>query len=192
MIGIVNTGASNLGVFAHILLSQGYKFKVISKPSDFREIEKLIIPGVGSFDRGIGFLKSAGVYDLVANWLMADRPTFCVCLGFQLLFDASEEGELQGFGLIKGSLKRFVGTRVPRIGWGYVDWLIHQNRLDDFERFYFVHSYFAPPCDEAICLANFGVDYTCGIRLGNIVGYQFHPEKSHSYGLNLICEFLRS
>lgn len=193
MIGIVNTGSGNVNIYKYIFDKLEYRYRLVEKPEDLDSVDSIFVPGVGAIDHSMTFLKTRELFDPLMEWLHADKPALCVCLGFQMLFESSEEGVSKGFGVLKGKVKRFSDRRIPRIEWGFVDWVggfPSPNDPSD-ERFYFVHSFYAPLVDETICIANYGVDYSAGIRSGNIWGFQFHPEKSHHYGLNIIKEFLQ-
>ena len=192
MIGIVNTGTGNLDIYLHIFNRLDIEAKVIQSLDDWLNIEFLFIPGVGAFDNAVHTLESKGLYTKIEDWIFSNRPTLCVCLGFQLLFCSSDEGVEQGLGFIEGHVKKFQNVVTPRIGWAFIDW-DHEQSLthDPEERFYFVHSYYAPITEYSICLAHYGLDYCAGIRKGNVWGFQFHPEKSHEYGIALIDQIVR-
>ncbi|MDA9256945.1 imidazole glycerol phosphate synthase subunit HisH [Pseudomonadales bacterium] len=203
-ISIVNYGCGNIGSVVNMLKHIGVGTEVISTPDEVRIADKIILPGVGKWDAGASSLMNSGVLVALEERVLVDKiPFLGICLGMQLLLSASEEGNLPGLGWISGKVKSFSfpkpanGDRrlaVPHMGWNSVT--VQQNStltesLTANSKFYFVHSYYAVPdnSENIIIQANYGHDFTCGIRKENIYGLQFHPEKSHKHGMDIMKSF---
>jgi len=178
------------------------KVKLARNVDDIYNSEKLILPGVGAFDNGVKALKKEGFYDAIKSKMDYSKvPLLGICLGMQLLANSSEEGCLKGLGLIQGEVKKFnfidnQGLKVPHMSWNKINLKKNCNLtqfLDKDPRFYFVHSYFFDPFDKNNILAttNYGIEFASIIKKGNIYGTQFHPEKSHKYGMKLLSNFAR-
>jgi imidazole glycerol-phosphate synthase subunit HisH len=201
MLTIVDYGVGNLASIQNMLQKIGVASLISSKKSDIEMAEKLILPGVGAFDTCVEKLKRSGLLDVLEQKILGEKiPVLGVCVGLQLMMDESEEGKLPGLGWIKGRIIRFkqallpVGTKIPHMGWTDVT-LAKQSRIFsdmyDEPRFYFVHSYHAELLDEndVLFYADYGYRFVAGVERGNIVGVQFHPEKSHKYGMKLLGNF---
>jgi glutamine amidotransferase len=157
----------------------------------------VLLPGVGAFDYGMARLSEPGFDEAVRSFAKSGRPLLGICLGMQLLLDGSEEGRSPGLGLIPGRSVRFdpsAGMRVPHMGWNAVT----PARADSFisgvpddNRFYFVHSYHVVPDDPASVLATseYGNEFASMIRVDNVMGAQYHPEKSHAFGMTVLKNF---
>lgn len=169
-----------------------------------RNATGIILPGVGSFDNGMAKLESTGIKGEILQKVKNEKVPFLgICLGMQLLFDSSEEGLLQGLGLIPGVVKRFSfemqssdkQLKIPHMGWNIVT---PSNFSDLFyglenNRFYFVHS-FHVKCENALdvlATADYGYKFECAVKKDNIFGVQFHPEKSHRFGMTLFNNFIK-
>ncbi len=196
MICIVDYGAGNIGSVRNMLRKLGLEVIVSSQEKDLRSCEKLILPGVGSFDYAMHNLKKSGLYDLLNELVLYDqKPILGVCLGMHLMTRASEEGVESGLGWIEADVKRFTldDLPVPHMGWNYIKQ--RQNttpfQIDDFRRFYFAHSYYVD-CDhqdDIFFETVYGHSFVSAFRRKNIMGVQFHPEKSHMFGKNLFRFF---
>ena len=162
----------------------------------------MIFPGVGSFGDSSDQLKKQSLFEPIREWIINDRPFLGICIGFQMLFDSSEESPgSEGLGIIPGKVIKFseqTNLKVPHMGWNKVQ-IKNLNdpvwqKIDDLTHFYFVHSYFPKPYNPEVSSSTtgYGVDFTSSIRFGNIFGTQFHPEKSQKSGLRLIENFLKS
>lgn len=198
---IVDYGVGNLGSLRNALAKVGRTAEVMSDPEAVRGARRLILPGVGSFDHAVEKLTSTGLGEAVTE-AARDRgiPVAGVCLGMQLIMDGSDEGELPGLGLIPGRATRFPeqidGSKllVPHMGWTPAT-AAKPSRfsptLTEGARFYFVHSYAVMPADEADVLtwSDYGIRFASAVERDNVLGIQFHPEKSHRYGLALLNEF---
>lgn len=175
--------------------------KISAEHSDLRQAKAIVLPGVGAFDNGMRKLDDLGLIPLLSELIIEKKVVFLgICLGMQLLFEKSEEGMLPGLGFIKGHVSKFkfpVGgkLKVPHMGWNVVHPISSSGLYESLEnesRFYFVHSYFVH-CDEienVMARAFYGNEFTCSVRSGNVYGAQFHPEKSHKFGLTFFKNFL--
>jgi len=205
MINIIDHGLSNSVSVLNMLRRLGIKCDLVEKPQKKIEGEKYILPGVGSFDEGIKSLTKSGWYSFLKEKFHEENFSLLgICLGMQLLFSESEEGSMEGLGFIKGSVKKFnilddtkANIKIPLIGWKEVIFLkkdkLFKEELEKYEKFYFVHSYYCKPDNQntIIAVANHGINFPSIVGLNNIYGVQFHPEKSHKYGMKLLNNFSR-
>ncbi len=201
MITIVDYKTGNLGSISNILKRIGAESVITSDIQAIADSSKLILPGVGAFDTGMKNLESLGLIDVIKRKALHEKiPVLGICLGMQLLSSGSEEGTLPGLGLIDAvTLKfRFRNSeeyKIPHMGWNFIE---QKKKSALFEgmyadpRFYFVHSYYLKANDEADILAstNYEDDFTSAVERGNILGVQFHPEKSHKFGMKLLKNFV--
>lgn len=198
MIHIVNYGLGNLGSIKNMLSRLGYNSVITSDPQDILDAEKIILPGVGAFDTGMEHLNTHNwIGNLEQKALVEKIPVLGICLGMQLMTRKSEEGVLPGLGWVNGEVVRFADAslKVPHMGWNVVKSLRGDSILGDTEekeiRFYFVHSYYVKlenPVDE-LGIAHYGRNFVAAFQKDNIIGVQFHPEKSHKFGMNLLKKF---
>ncbi|MBS1659708.1 MAG: imidazole glycerol phosphate synthase subunit HisH [Bacteroidetes bacterium] len=204
MIAIVDYGVGNLASIMNMLKKAGVDAIVTSDPVLIESAAKLILPGVGAFDTCAGKLQESGLLPLLNKKVLEDKtPVLGVCVGMQLLLEGSEEGELPGLGWIKGRVVKFrpemlpAGYKIPHMGWTDVI-LSKPSRLFEgmYEepRFYFVHSYYAQPVnpEDILVRADYGPPFTAGMENNNIMGVQFHPEKSHKFGMKLLSNFVNN
>ncbi|MFO7959605.1 MAG: imidazole glycerol phosphate synthase subunit HisH [Nitriliruptoraceae bacterium] len=179
----------------------GAEARVVRTAADARRADVLVIPGVGNFDSCMAQLRASGLEGVIRDAITAQRPVFGICVGMQLLYSGSEEGDEPGLGLLPGRVERFPPTAVvPHIGWDVVR--AAEGSEDDplldgvaGERLYFVHSYFAVPSDPSHVVARTaygGAAFPCVVREGSVVGTQFHPEKSGPIGARLLRNWLQS
>jgi glutamine amidotransferase len=200
MIVIIDYGMGNLGSIQNMLKKAGYKAEISSNPHQIEEADKIILPGVGSFDRAMSNLDELGLKVLLQKKASDGTPVLGICLGMQLLADSSEEGVLNGLGLIPGKVVKFnisPDLKVPHMGWNVVEYnpasIIFQNFKEwDEARFYFIHSYHYIPQDVAHIDGKtmYGDFFASAVSRNNIFGVQFHPEKSHKFGLQLLKNFI--
>lgn len=202
MIGVLDYGIGNIGSILNMLKKVGAQGKAITTANELSECEKLILPGVGAFDMGMELLGQSGMREALDAAVKSGVPLLGICLGMQMLGRKSEEGRCEGLGYIPFDLKRFTlsdqpALKVPHIGWDYVD--ITQPDaplvagLEDPARFYFVHSYHAVLDDfsDALMTCHYGYPFASAVHRGNVWGTQFHPEKSHRFGMCLIRNFAK-
>ncbi|MFT4549646.1 MAG: glutamine amidotransferase [Pseudoalteromonas tetraodonis] len=201
MIGVVDYGAGNQRSIRNALDALEAKHKTVASPDDLEDIDKLIFPGVGAFGDSMANLNARGLVAPIRDWISADRPFFGICIGFQLLFEGSEESPgAAGIGAFEGQVIRFPekhSEKVPHMGWNGLSLTDPQNPawdgLDEEPHMYFVHSYFPSPADQSLIASttNYGIDFASSIQVGNVTATQFHPEKSQTAGLRLINNFIR-
>jgi glutamine amidotransferase len=201
MITVVDYGAGNIGSVLNMIRKVGGRAVATREPAVLQEAEKILLPGVGSFDNAMGRLAALGLVDVLRQRAAAGVPLFGICLGMQLLADSSEEGTLGGLALIPGRVRRFVfdeadaALKVPHMGWNRVvpakDHLMCCG-LEEGARFYFVHSYRFECADQSDVLfhTSYGGEFASGVQRGNVMGVQFHPEKSHRFGMQLLKNFI--
>jgi glutamine amidotransferase len=197
---IIDYGVGNVASIANMLKKAGFESVLSGDPATIRSANKIILPGVGSFDNAAVKLTETGLRDVVIERAGAGVPTLGVCLGMQLLLERSEEGVEPGLGLIPGVVRKFPREvegqtlRVPHMGWNTITRIARNDTLpsvQDRDRFYFVHSYFAEPTnpDDTVATTTHGLTFSSVINKDNVTGVQFHPEKSHKMGLRLLTDF---
>lgn len=200
-IHLVDLGIGNLGSVINMLSRAGAEVVCASEPETLVGASKVILPGVGSFDAMVKKLDAAGLRQPLLQHARSGKHLLGICLGMQLLSDGSDEGELKGLGLVPGRVRRFrfagdlAKLKVPHMGWNRVtpghDHPLGRG-LQEGARFYFVHSYYFD-CDapeDVLFHTSHGHDFASGVQRGNVMGVQFHPEKSHRFGLQLIRNFV--
>jgi glutamine amidotransferase len=203
VIVIVNYGLGNLGSIFNMLKKIGVESVISSEVETITQATKVILPGVGHFDRAMERLKGTPLRDVLDRKALVDKvPILGICLGMQLLSRGSEEGSLPGLGWIPASTVRFrpepdSRLKVPHMGWNEVERTTPSPLTEGFDaefRFYFVHSYFVRTDDRAhsILVARHGIEFDAGIQKDNIFGVQFHPEKSHRFGMKLLANFAKA
>lgn len=196
MIVIVNYGLGNLGSIKNMLKRVGVEASICDNPSKLEEATKIILPGVGAFDTGMRHLGDNGWLEILNRKVLLEKvPTLGICLGMQLMTKRSEEGQLPGLGWINGEVLKFTdpALRVPHMGWN----VVHPGKqgsilaTDRELRFYFVHSYYVTIKNEEEILGKtiYGTDFVSAFVRDNIYGVQFHPEKSHQFGMELFRKF---
>ncbi len=197
MIAVIDSGVANLRSVLNTLNHLNIEAYIAHSPDQLANAEKLILPGVGAFAAGMDFLKTRGFVDPLRARAAAGTPILGICLGMQLLFEASEEmGEHAGLGLLPGRVVRFptAGPKVPHVGWNQ---LVHDEQAPLLQGVpisgyaYFVHSYYAATPDPRLILAStdYGLSFPAVVGRGNVFGAQFHPEKSQGVGLRLLRNF---
>ncbi|MEO7720527.1 MAG: imidazole glycerol phosphate synthase subunit HisH [Pseudolysinimonas sp.] len=199
-VALIDYGLGNLGSVANMLKRAGAEARRVSTPEDILASERVLLPGVGAFDEGVSRLADQGLIEPLREFAASGRPFLGICLGMQLLLEGSEEGEHAGLGLIPGRSIRFSetdGLRVPHMGWNTIQPKRLDGILDDLpadSRFYFVHSYHVMPDrdEDVLATTDYGQQFASMVRSGNVVGAQFHPEKSHAFGLSILKRFAAS
>ena len=202
---IIDYGVGNIGSIANMLRKINAESVITSNPVEIAKASRLILCGIGAFDDGMAKLETLGILDVLKKKVLEDKtPIMGVCLGMQLFTRGSEEGKKEGLSFVDAYTKKFdFGSngqqqlRVPHMGWNEVE-LSKPSRLFEnmYEepRFYFVHSFHAVmdrPGDELL-KANYGYPFTAAFEKENIIGVQFHPEKSHKYGMRLYEKFIQN
>jgi glutamine amidotransferase len=199
---VVDAGIGNLGAIPNMLNRIGVAARITNRAEDIAEADRLILPGVGAFDSAMRTLNELGIVGTLREKALVERiPVLGVCLGMQLLFRRSEEGDIPGLGWIGGDVVRFRleradrSVRVPHMGWNYASAANGSALLAGFDqlpRFYFAHSYHVE-CDDPADVAGwttYGYRFASVVQHENIGGIQFHPEKSHRYGLKVFENFV--
>ncbi len=202
MITIVNYGMGNLGSVQNMFKRIGVPSEISGDPAIIAKSTRLLLPGVGAFDAAMQKIADSGLLTVLNKKVLEDKvPTLGICLGMQLLTNSSEEGVLPGLGWIPAKTVKFKFApdsklKVPHMGWNYVfskkDSPLTDN-LPEEPRFYFVHSYFVQ-CDneeDVLTTTPYGSDFHSIIQKDNVYGAQFHPEKSHKYGMKLLANFAK-
>jgi glutamine amidotransferase len=199
MIVIVDYGLGNSKAIRNILKKIGYQSTISSDISLISNASHLILPGVGNFEKAIGNIKKLNLTDVLDKKVLLDKtPILGICLGMQLMTNRSQEGEVEGLKWINAEVKRFdlKTKKVPHMGWNEIE-LKQMHNLsfpESSPRFYFVHSYYVK-CHETsdiFSTTSYGFDFTSAFKKDNIMGVQFHPEKSHSFGMEILKFFLKS
>ena len=200
-LGLIDYGSGNLRSVTKALERVGAQVTRLSDGGQIRDFAALVLPGVGSFGDSVRQLHARRLFEPVRRWIREGRPFLGVCLGYQLLFERSEESPgVPGLGVLAGVVKRFAaGTlKVPHIGWNQVTWsrAVRERftALPERAYVYFVHSYYPEPVDTSIVAgtAEYGTSFAAAIATKNVFATQFHPEKSQDTGLTILQEFVRS
>lgn len=199
MITVIDYGLGNLKSVSNALERAGVEVCVTSEPAKIAQAKALILPGVGAFSKGMENLKTFGILHSLYKAIEDGRPFLGICLGMQLLFSESEEhGLCRGLDIIKGKVIKF-GNRmkIPHMGWNQVNFKNEETKnklfkgIEDNSDFYFVHSYYAEPADEKNMAAatRYGKEFASVVIKDNVIGMQFHPEKSAEKGLRVLKNF---
>ena len=199
MIGILSYGIGNLGSIRNMLKKAGAESEIVETQQALAACDKLILPGVGAFDTGMDLLEKSGMKQALDEAVQGGTSLLGICLGMQMLGEKSEEGKRAGLGYIPFHNVRFrldsAQYKVPHMGWNYVSITDEDDPLvkgvEEKQRYYFVHSYHAKCDDErdALMLCDYGYPFAAAVRRGNVWGTQFHPEKSHRFGMALLKNF---
>jgi glutamine amidotransferase len=205
---VLNTRAANVHSVEKALRKVGADPLVTSDPAELNDADAAVLPGVGASDAVMGALNRMGLSEPVKQFAATGKPLLCVCVGLQVLLDSSEEGELGGLGLVPGTVQQIptgmtdslgAPMKVPHMGWNQVTFAGAENErhpifkgIQQGSDFYFVHSYRCVPSDEndTAAQAEYGVPICAAVVKGNVVGTQFHPEKSGEIGLKIYENFL--
>ncbi len=202
-VAVVDYGMGNLHSVARALEKAGGAPFLAQTPAEAERAAAVVFPGQGAIVEAMRRLKATGFDGFLRDWIAADRPFFGVCLGMQALFEFSEEGDIAGLGVFKGSVRKFrlgPAYKVPHMGWNQVRFTRPENDpllacvRGDGEAFYFVHSYYVDTPDASLIwgTTEFGRPFTSAVKRGRCAATQFHPEKSQAAGLRLYQNFLQS
>lgn len=200
MIVIVDYDMGNIGSVYNMLKKIGRKSEITRDLEKIRQADHIILPGVGAFDSGMEQLEKFGLVELIRHKALVDKtPILGICLGAQLMLEKSEEGQKAGLGLVKGEVKRFQLSaesklRIPNMGWNQIEKVKSSNLVDilpEQPRFYFVHSYHfkMTQSEDQLLISEYGYSFCSAFQHENISGVQFHPEKSHKFGMALLRNF---
>ncbi len=199
-LGVIDYGGGNLRSLLRALQFLGVEPRTVSQPEHFEGLTHLTFPGQGSFGDSMRNMEERDLVEPLQDWLRADHPFFGICIGYQLLFESSEESPgVSGLGILEGQVRRFPSGRdlkIPHMGWNTALPIDSTHPIwKDFAKdpyFYFVHSFFPQPKEEQIIgsRTNYGVDFASAVQRGNLFATQFHPEKSQHTGLRLLQNFL--
>lgn len=199
MITIIDYGVGNISAFSNVYKQLNIPTKIAKDVTDLDGVTRIILPGVGAFDHAMEKLNDSGMRDKLDELVIKKQvPVIGICVGMQMLAKSSEEGSLRGLGWIQGEVKKFdlsklqQGTRLPHMGWNDVEPKSNSGLFKDFEddiRFYFLHSYYFHCSENIIAETEYGGRFVCAVNHNNIYGVQFHPEKSHHYGTQLLKNF---
>jgi len=202
MLVVIDYGISNIGSLINMLKKIGIEAKVTDRTETIQMASKIILPGIGAFDAGMKRLNELGIIDSLNKKVLDEKvPTLGICLGMQLMAQQSEEGQLQGLSWFDAEVVKFqfpqseVNYKIPHMGWNFVEQKKESRLLQpqpSEKKFYFVHSYHLKMKNESDILAttHHGYAFTSAIEKDNVMGVQFHPEKSHKFGFQLVKNFV--
>ena len=197
MLALIDYGSGNIRSVTNALMRERADVELVSDPARLADAEAIVLPGVGAFGDCVRGLKSRGLWVPLAEWLAADKPFLGICVGYQMLFDESEESPgVRGFGFFPGKVKRFTtpGLKVPQIGWNQLDLAPHPlwRGLPANPHVYFVHSFFPEPTDDSTITSRstYGETFAASAARGRVAAVQFHPEKSQDVGLGILRNFI--
>ena len=201
MIRIVDYGVGNIQAFLNVFKTLNVPASTARSAGDLADADKIILPGVGSFDHAMERLDASGVRPELERRVQEDKvPVLGICVGMQMLAVASDEGQRSGLGWIDGRVRAFTQWEpasdhpVPHMGWNDVRAVTPHplfDQLDAESRFYFLHSFFFENhrAEDTLAVSHYGGEFSCAVRRGNVFGVQFHPEKSHHFGTRLLKNF---
>jgi glutamine amidotransferase len=200
MIGVIDIGISNIGSVLNMFKYVGHEAKSVSSASELEKCSKIVLPGVGSFDKGMAKLLASDLVETLNKKVLIDKvPVMGICLGMQLMCLSSEEGKSAGLGWVDAIVRDFKKSdtppkKTPHMGWNHVEIQKPMELSADFApeaRFYFVHSYYVD-CNnssDVLFTTKYSIDFVSAFQVSNIIGIQFHPEKSHVFGAAIFKKF---
>jgi glutamine amidotransferase len=195
-VAVLDYGAANMVSITKALAAVGADVVVAAEPAEMVDVDAIVVPGVGAAGSAMEHLRERGLLEPVRDWVHAGKPCLGICLGFQVLFDHSDEGDVETLGLLAGRTVELVDApTLPHIGWNSVDFARPHPLFDgvaDGSYFYFVHTYAPATADESIVLARttHGRPFVSAVAQGSLIGLQFHPEKSSEAGLRVLSNFV--
>ncbi|WP_413999309.1 imidazole glycerol phosphate synthase subunit HisH [Flavobacterium sp. W1B] len=203
MITIIDYGSGNIRAIGNIYDKLNVAYRIASTPAEVVGAEKIFLPGVGAFDETISKLDSTGFRAVLDKEVLENKvPIIGICVGMQILAESSEEGSLNGLGYIKGKVKKIDASllnqkpRLPHLGWNSIE-INHPSQLlkniDPEFGFYFLHTYYFECTDnnDVLTTTTYGKPFASAVNHENVYGIQFHPEKSHQNGINLLHNFAK-
>lgn len=202
MITIIDYGVGNIFAFQNVYKRLNVPTKIAKTIDDLKDVEKLILPGVGSFDYAMSQLNNSGMRERLDELVLVKKvPVIGICVGMQMMGNNSDEGQLEGLKWIDASIKKFdeskinQRTKLPHMGWNDVKPFKHKlfEGLEEEAVFYFLHSFYFE-CNnqqDILAVSDYGISFTSAANHGNVYGIQFHPEKSHHYGEQLLHNFAK-
>jgi len=201
MLALIDYGSGNIHSVINALRHEGADVELISDPARLADADAIVLPGVGAFGDCVRGLQTRGLWEPLAEWLATEKPFLGICVGYQMLFEESEESPgVRGFGFFAGKVKRFrtPGLKVPQIGWNQLDLATPRHLLwrglPAQPHVYFVHSYFPDSTDASVITARstYGETFAAAAARRQVAGVQFHPEKSQAVGLGILRNFIAS
>ena len=199
MIALIDYGSGNIRSVSKALQREGAEVHLTGTPEELALADAVVLPGVGAFGDCVNNIKERGLWEPLNEWLAAGKPFLGICVGYQLLFESSEETPgVTGFGFFRGRVKRFddVGLKIPHMGWNTLDLSPNPlwKGLPANPSVFFVHSYFPVPEDDSIVTSRttYGETIAASVSQGRIAAVQFHPEKSQAVGLSILRNFIQS
>lgn len=200
MIGLVDYGIGNIQAFANIYRRLGFEAVAVRTVADLRRASRIILPGVGAFDWAMTRLQESGLREALDEEVLGEKkPVLGVCVGMQMMARSSEEGERSGLGWIDATVVKFdtrlfkSKTHLPHMGWNDAEPLSTDTLFSglDAPQYYFLHSYFMKPdrTENILATSNYGLQFASAVKSENVYGTQFHPEKSHDWGVRLLKNF---
>jgi len=201
MITIVDYGLGNIKAFGNVYKHLNVPYTIAKNVEELAGATKIILPGVGAFDHAMNQLEQSGMREKLDELVLKKKlPIIGICVGMQMLAKSSDEGKLPGLGWIDALVKKFdeksikYATHLPHMGWNDVEPIKENKILKSLEKdakFYFLHSYYFQCNDheDSIAVSDYGIKFSCAINKENIYGVQFHPEKSHKYGIQILKNF---
>lgn len=201
MLTIVDYGLGNILAFANVYRRANVPFAIATTAAELEGATRIILPGVGAFDHAMNLLDASGMRATLDTLVLEKKvPVMGICVGMQILADTSDEGSRRGLGWVKGNVRKFdvstftQATHLPHMGWNDVAPTRAAKLfagLENNARFYFLHSFYFECQDQvdALAVSTYGGDFACAVNTGNIYGVQFHPEKSHHFGMQLLKNF---
>jgi glutamine amidotransferase len=201
MIALIDYGSGNIRSVSNALHREGAEVELTGDPARLAEADGIVLPGVGAFGDCVRGLQTRGLWEPLAAWLAADKPFLGICVGYQMLFEESEESPgVRGFGFFGGRVQRFAtaGLKVPQIGWNQLELTdrahVLWRGLPARPHVYFVHSFYPVPTspDVITSRSTYGETFAASAARGRAAGVQFHPEKSQDVGLAILRNFVNS
>lgn len=201
MIGIIDYGLGNVKAFANVYKKLNISNRIVRYPQDLDKVSKIILPGVGAFDHAMHKLQQSGMKQILTERVLDHKvPVLGICVGMQILARSSEEGNASGLGWVNAKVKRFCpepesDMQIPHMGWNDIRLMRENAILHDLEqdsRFYFLHSFYfeVDHNEDMIAATDYYGEFASVVNKGNVFGVQFHPEKSHQWGIKLLKNFV--